>query len=72
MVGEKIKSERIRKGFTQQELATIVGISRPAMNRIENNKVSQMKASTAVKISRALEVSMDFLFCDDCLQNEAE
>ena len=72
MVGDKIRSARLTLGMTQKELAGIVGISRTSLNRIENNKVPKMKANTAVKIAWALKVQMDFLFCDERLQNEAE
>ena len=70
MVGEKIKSARLASGITQQELADIVQISRIELSKIENNKAPQMRASTAVKIARALKVPTDFLFCDECLGNE--
>ena len=69
MVGDKIRSARLTLGMTQKG---IVGISRTSLNRIENNKVPKMKANTAVKIAWALNVPMDFLFCDERLQNEAE
>ena len=71
MVGERIKSARLLLDMTQKELAEIVGISRTSLNRIENNKVPKMKASTAVQIARALNVPTDFLFYDECLQNES-
>lgn len=72
MVGDKIKLTRRISNMTQQELADIVGISRIEINKIENNKVPNLRAITAVKIARALKVPTDFLFCDECLQNEAE
>ena len=64
MVGERIRSARSKMGMTQKELAEIVGISRTSINRIENNKVPKMKASTAYGIAQALKVTMEFLFCD--------
>ena len=72
MVGEQIKSVRTELGITQKELADIVGISRVAMNRIENNIAPKTRAVTALRIARALNVSMDFLFCDECLDTEPE
>ena len=72
MVGDKIRSARSKTGMTQKELADRVGISRAALNRIENSNVLKMKASTAFNIAKALRVPMDYLFCDECLQNEAK
>ena len=70
MVGEKIKLTRRTLGITQQELADIVGISRVEINKIENNKVPNLGVKTALSIAKALKVSIDFLFCDECLDNE--
>lgn len=70
MIGEKVKSARVALGMTQQELADIVHISRVEVNKIENNKVPKIRAGTVLSIARALNVSMDFLFCDECLENE--
>lgn len=72
MIGDRIRVARAALKMTQQELADIVGISRPAINRIENNKTPKLRASTAFSIAQALKVSMDFLFCDYCLGNESE
>ena len=70
MVGDKIKLKRRELGMTQQKLADLVGISRIEINKIENNKVPNLRAGTAFSIAKALKVSMDFLFCDECLENE--
>ena len=72
MMGNRIKVARAALNMTQQELADTVGISRPALNRIENNKAPNMRASTALHIATALKVPMDFLFCDLCLENESK
>lgn len=70
MVGDKIKLTRLARGMTQQELADLAQITRVEVNKIENNKVPHLRAFTAVKIARALNVPTDFLFCDECLDNE--
>ena len=72
MVGDRIRVARAALKMTQQELADNVGITRSAINRIENNKVPKFRVSTAVRISMALKVPMDFLFCDSCLDNESQ
>ena len=70
MVGEKIRSARSELHMSQQELADIVKVSRIQINKIENNKVPQIRAVTLYNIAKALKVPMDFLFCDECLGNE--
>ena len=72
MVGDKIKLTRQSLGLTQQKLADMIGISRIEINKIENNKAPNLRAGTAFSIAKALKVSMDFLFCDECLDNEPE
>ena len=63
MIGDRIKYERRKMGLTQGELAEKVGISRCAINKIENNKTKEIKYSTAHGIADALGIPADFLFC---------
>ncbi len=65
MTGPRIKQARIEKHMTQRELADKVGITRIALARIESSDVPNMKASTAVAMSKALELPLDFLLCDE-------
>lgn len=53
-IGENIKKGRLQSKLTQQELAGIVGISRPQLARIE--KTGKMTFLTLVSISRALNL----------------
>lgn len=63
MVGQRIKAVRIERGLTQEKLAEIVGMSRTALGKIENSKVLNMSAYTAVAIADALGISLDYLLC---------
>ncbi len=63
MIGDRIKYERRKAGMTQGELAEKVGISRGAINKIENNRTKAIKYKTAREIADALGISADFLFC---------
>ena len=63
MTGPRIKQARIEKHMTQRELADKVGITRIALARIENGDAPNMKATTAVALSKALELPLDFLLC---------
>lgn len=51
----KIKFERLKKGFSQEELAFRAGISKTSIWKIETAKVSPT-VETLAKIAEALEV----------------
>lgn len=50
-----LKAERIAKGFTQQEIAKAIGISRTAYTNIENHK-----RKPTVKTTQKLGMILDF------------
>lgn len=54
-ISEKIKSERVEKGWTQDELAARSGIPQSHLSRIENG-VHSPSRKTVEKIAAALEV----------------
>lgn len=66
MIGERIKNRRTELGMTQQELADAVNISRNSMSRIETSVVPNMTVYTAMRIAKALGISMDFLVYGEC------
>ena len=59
MIGEKIaikiKFERMKKGFSQEELAFKAGINKNTIWKIETNRVSPT-VDTLEKIAQALEL----------------
>ena len=59
-VAETIRIERLRKRFSQEKLAEIVGISTKYLNSIENEKVNP-SITIIVQICDALEISLDKL-----------
>lgn len=59
-IGDRLKSARVMAGLTQDELASIAGISRISVAKYETGK-SEPSASTLADISTALGVSMDSL-----------
>lgn len=61
MIGERIKNRRKAIGMTQQELADTVEISRNSLSRIETSVVPNMTVYTAMRIAKALGITMDFL-----------
>ena len=59
-VAETIRIERLRKRFSQEKLAEIVGISTKYLNSIENEKVNP-SITIIVQICDALELGLDKL-----------
>jgi transcriptional regulator with XRE-family HTH domain len=54
-IGDRLRTLRIRRALTQQELAEKAGISKTALNRIELNK-AEPHMSTLRKLANALDV----------------
>ena len=40
LIGKKLKAEREKKGYTQEDLAEIIDVSVPYLSRIENGKTN--------------------------------
>lgn len=61
-LGNRIRTERQRRGITQEKLAERVDISTNFMSLIENGR--NMSVETLVKIADALGVTVDYLLSD--------
>jgi uncharacterized Tic20 family protein len=59
-VGTKIKEIRIKKGFSQEELATLSQVSLRTIQRIENNE-NEPRGKTMQLICEALEINIEEL-----------
>ena len=55
-IGQKIKSARLQKGYTQEELGKIMGVQKSAVAKWESGRVVNIKRSVLVKISEVLEI----------------
>ena len=68
-IGERIASLRSKKGFSQEDLAKSIGISRPSLTQIElgNRGVS---LSEMQKLSILLGFSLDDFMTRDFLTNQ--
>ena len=53
-MNEKVKSLRIRKGMTQEELSKKAGISRQTLNYIETGKTVNITVATLMKVADVL------------------
>lgn len=55
-IGEKIKTARLSKGMTQEELGRLLGVQKSAIAKYESGRVVNIKRSTLKKISDVLEI----------------
>ena len=55
-IGAKIKSARLAKGMTQEELGGILGVQKSAIAKYESGRVVNIKRSTLKKISDVLGI----------------
>jgi transcriptional regulator with XRE-family HTH domain len=58
-VGRLIRLARIRRTWTQLDLATRAGVSRTAVSRVERGHLGQMPLDTVRKIAAALEIRVE-------------
>lgn len=64
MVGHKMKEARVKKGYTQEQLAKKVNFSVPYISGIEGGrKIPRLK--TFVRIANALEVNANYLLSSE-------
>ena len=62
--GEKIKMLRKAKGWTQEDLAKLVGVQKAAINKYETGIVINLKRDTIQNLAHALGCSPVFLLDD--------
>lgn len=62
-IGKKIKTLRLAKPLTQNELAGILGVSKSTMSNYERN-ISTPDPDTIIKLASYFNVSVDYLFND--------
>lgn len=59
--GERIKSLRIAKGLSQEELGGLIGVKNAAVYKYENGLVINLKRSVIAKLAEALETTPAYL-----------
>jgi transcriptional regulator with XRE-family HTH domain len=59
-VGQRIKAARRYRGYTQEDLAKIIGVHYNTISNLESGK-TELSFFTAMCISTALDVSLDYL-----------
>ena len=72
-IGDKIRSARIAKGMTQEELGKILGVQKSAIAKYESGRVVNIKRSTLKKISDVLGIRpSELIFEGELKKNPAE
>ena len=63
-LGQRIKAQRIRVGYTQEQLAEIMCVPKSTISAYENDKVD-VKSSIIVELSKWLDTTPNYLlgFC---------
>lgn len=60
-IGEKIKTLRIARGMTLEELGNAVGVGKSTVRKWENGIIANMRRDKVAKIADALHVSPAYL-----------
>jgi transcriptional regulator with XRE-family HTH domain len=60
-MGDRIKRWRLRKGWTQRELARATGLDNSWINRLESGEKTNISLEGAKRICQALGISLDYL-----------
>jgi len=63
-IGSRLKSARINKNLTQEELAKMIGVTKGAIANYEN-QVSIPKIKILLKLFSALECDANYVYQDD-------
>lgn len=61
-LGQFIRQQRLKKGYTMEQLAKIIGKNKAFISRIENNKVKTLKNDSIEPLANALDVPVIALF----------
>jgi len=60
-MGQRIKRLRDRKGLSLRQLSELSGVERGLLSRIEHGQRPQVSVQVAMRIARALGVTLDYL-----------
>lgn len=60
-IGTLIKEARLQKGYTQEELADLVGVKKSAVAKWENGRVSEIKRSNLKMLAESLGINPNSL-----------
>lgn len=64
-MGNKIRTARIEKGLSQEQLGNLLGVQKSAIEKYENSRVLNIKLNTLKKISNILEIDLSKLISEE-------
>lgn len=65
-MGYKIKERREELRMSQEELSEKSGVNRTTISAIETGKAENIMTGTLVALAKALETTVDKIFCPEC------
>lgn len=68
-LAENLKNLRIRKQYSQAELAKLVGVSQQTISQVETNQIS-LNVETAVAIAKKLDTTAEQLVDGQTAENK--
>ncbi len=71
LVGNNIKRERIRAGFTQEKFSEMIGIGTKSLSAIERGTVG-VSLTTLLRICKTLSVSSNSLLFENSQKNDVQ
>lgn len=69
-IGNRIKNLRNEKGMTQGELAKVLGVTKPAVQKYENGGINNLKRETIQKLCEFFGVPPVFFIYDELPAND--
>lgn len=63
--GEKLRKQRTKLNFTQQEVADLLGVALRTYTNYENAEKQPRKREVYIKLSEVLQVNINYLLTDD-------
>jgi transcriptional regulator with XRE-family HTH domain len=70
-LGQLIRQQRKLKGYTQEELGNIIGVSKMAISKYERNVIDNIERKKIMALSKALDIPIT-TFLDDILEHTPE
>ena len=71
LVGNNIKRERVKAGYTQEKFSELIGIGRKSLSAIERGTVG-VSLSTLLRICKVLSISSNSLLFEESPKNDVQ
>jgi transcriptional regulator with XRE-family HTH domain len=68
-LGARVREKRLKKGYTQDKLADLTGVSNPHISNIERGQ-TKVSLPTLVDIANVLDTTVDELLCNNLKQGK--